>query len=165
MSWVTLKGELINKATLLHLCKNLTKEKWIADKGLYVIPITHQHVRFSGEVCRIIEKFFPNGTILMLEPKTTLEWHCDKHRKCGINVLLEYSNSYTLHGKKLEKPLNGIISFDVVNYEVGKPVLFDTTCYHTVINFDEKPRFLLTLDFEQHTYQQLYEEAVAIGAV
>ena len=81
-------------------------------------------------------------------PMTTYDWHRDIDRKVAINFLLaDAPNSLTLFRDKEYGVDRMRYNIDVCTYVPRKPVIFNTTIQHTVINYNDQPRFILSLIF------------------
>jgi hypothetical protein len=96
----------------------------------------------SAEFGQIRTNFIKNG------PMTVYDWHRDLDRKVAINFLLNESpNSLVLFRDKEYGVDRMRYNIKVCEYTPRKPVIFNTTIQHTVINYDSQPRFILSLIF------------------
>ena len=96
----------------------------------------------SKEFGEIRTNFIKNG------PMTVYDWHRDLDRKVAINFLLaEAPNSLTLFRDKEYGVDRMRYNIEVCSYTPRKPVIFNTTIQHTVINYNDQPRFILSLIF------------------
>ena len=89
-------------------------------------------------------KFNFHVGVLKLPPSTCYKWHADTDRQVGINMLLEDNGSKCLFAENTEG-----VSFPVVElvYKPSKYFVFNTRQQHTVLNFADEARYLLTVEF------------------
>ena len=79
------------------------------------------------------------------DPYTLYEWHVDSGRSCSINFALsELPNAFTLFRAPIN---NAIFSIDECKYPIYRPVLFNSTVPHCVINNSNQPRYILSVTF------------------
>lgn len=90
-------------------------------------------------------------------PMTVYDWHRDLNRRVSLNFLLRESpNSLVLYRNK-EYGIDRIrYNIKVCSYLPKRPVLLNTTIQHTVINYNDQPRFILSLGFPiEAEYQEV----------
>jgi hypothetical protein len=105
----------------------------------YQAPFCQDLIKEFGEI---------KTNFLKNNPMTTYDWHRDIDRKVAINFLLvEAPNSLTLFRDKEYGVDRMRYNIDVCTYTPRKPVIFNTTIQHTVINYNDQPRFILSLIF------------------
>ncbi len=68
-------------------------------------------------------------------------WHTDAAEKCSINMVFEEYNAHTLFSLKNEKV--DIHHFAELKYVPKKWTIINTEKKHTVMNFEDKDRFLM----------------------
>ncbi len=105
---------------------------------------------FQSPFCQELSKEFGEikTNFIKNNPMTTYDWHRDIDRKVAINFLLaEAPNSLTLFRDKEYGVDRMRYNIDVCTYTPRKPVIFNTTIQHTVINYNDRPRFILSLIF------------------
>lgn len=81
-------------------------------------------------------------------PMTTYDWHRDMDRLVAINFLLrDAPNGLSIFRDK-EYGVDRM-RYNIKNcvYTVRKPMIFNTTIQHCVINLSDQPRFILSLIF------------------
>lgn len=93
-------------------------------------------------------------SILKVAPKHCMNWHIDPKRQCSINIPIHgLEESYTFFGEKVAEDHLPIY---LVDYSIGVPVLLNTQEEHTVINYSDKPRYILCFGFfRENTYQNI----------
>ena len=90
-------------------------------------------------------------------PMTHYGYHKDKLRNCSLNFLLTPDPNYlTLYREESDVPLM-IRSIENCVYQLLYPTLLDTTHEHTVINYSNKPRYILSVQPGMATYQETKE--------
>jgi hypothetical protein len=96
----------------------------------------------SQQFGEIKTNFIKNG------PMSTYDWHRDIDRKVAINFLLRPApNSLVLFRDKEYGVDRMRYNIKACEYTPKKPVIFNTTIQHTVINYNDQPRYILSLIF------------------
>lgn len=127
------------------------------DNRTYIIDLDcmFQQTKFVKD-CADALGGFTGATILRFDANTLLDWHRDDPRKCGMNFLLNEVDgmSHTLIRENIE---GWNYRIREIKYNIGEPILIDTTFEHTTYNFHPtKTRYVLTLTFGRDTmYQQV----------
>jgi hypothetical protein len=89
-----------------------------------------------------------------MPPCTTHKWHSDINRNCAINFLLTDCDSLTLFESYKINDYN--VGFEVCNYTVYQPTLFNTTIPHMIINHSDQIRYLLSVSIPRpHTFLEI----------
>lgn len=97
--------------------------------------------------------------ILRMEPFQFYHWHVDQDRKVAINRLLDGFDSMCLFG---EAKNEHNMYFSQAHYAPNTYYIFNTSIPHCVINFS-RPRFLLSVEFEDATWSDIDSWAEAYG--
>jgi len=128
-------------------------------ESLAITSIVSRSRFFQTKFCQDLAKEFgPIKThYFKNNPMTTYDWHRDLGRKVSLNFLLrEAPNSLVLYRNK-EYGIDRIrYDIKICNYVPKRPVLLNTTIQHTVINYNDQPRFILSLGFPiEAEYQEV----------
>lgn len=91
--------------------------------------------------------------ILRLKPFMTYDWHTDTRRGVSVNMLLNDAPSHCLFSINEGGATHEFVE---LKYEIGSYYLFNNQVPHMVINFD-KPRYLMSIEFEEDKYELSYE--------
>tara|TARA_R110002074_G_scaffold128862_1_gene269556 strand:+ start:91 stop:648 length:558 start_codon:yes stop_codon:yes gene_type:complete len=149
--------------------KNFINDKWESYFGFEGMSIPS--IIWKQEVLlREIDKVFPfkHVGLIRLPANYNYNWHKDINRGCGINMLLEHDESYTLfdlfESKRQTNPSNNEhhnfdqfgVEFIELKYKINKFYAFNTQQMHCVLNFN-KPRYLFTVEFKQDHKELPYE--------
>ena len=86
--------------------------------------------------------------IMRLDKYRCYNWHIDKERGAGINLLLTPNIKSLVYFGERDTGSRYNISFIEMKYEPNTFYLFNTQISHTVYNFDET-RYVFTLEFEE----------------
>ena len=92
--------------------------------------------------------------VVKLEPNVCYDWHVDTRRGVGINMLLTpevRSSCLFAKGDGVQFGVEELV------YEPNTFYLFNTQVKHMVLNY-EKPRYLLTVEFELDKDQLSFED-------
>jgi hypothetical protein len=75
------------------------------------------------------------------------DWHTDRDRECSINFVLTDNPNYLT---VFRAPTDNRIIYDirVCDYTVLEPVLFNTQISHSITNYSNQTRYILTLASE-----------------
>ena len=92
--------------------------------------LTAIHAKFHGWV-----------DFYITQGKHAHSWHTDAAEKCSINMVFETYNSHTLFSLKNEKV--DIHQFAELKYVPKKWTIINTEKKHTVMNFEDRDRFLM----------------------
>lgn len=92
--------------------------------------LTAIHAKFHGWV-----------DFYITQGKHAHSWHTDASEKCSINMVFETYNSHTLFSLKNEKV--DIHQFAELKYVPKKWTIINTEKKHTVMNFEDRDRFLM----------------------
>jgi len=88
------------------------------------------------------------------DPQSCYDWHIDKKRKTAINFLLnDVGNAVTFFKGEDDGLYSSIVKLP---YELYRPTLLDSSIFHTVFNYSDKTRYILSVGFEVGvTYTQV----------
>ena len=89
------------------------------------------------------------------DPMTCYDWHVDSARDCGIIFLLnEVTDAVTLYRMEIPgvnyniEPLKGVsYNIERVIYPLRRLVLINTKTPHSLVNFSNEARYVLTVGF------------------
>ena len=88
------------------------------------------------------------------EPMTVYDWHTDRDRNCAINFILSPDPNYMTI---FREPTNNRILYNIkiCDYTLYCPTLFNTCVSHTVINYSNMPRYILTVASKTATLSEV----------
>lgn len=99
---------------------------------------------------RILQCFGPQETvikILKFPPKYFTGWHTDITRRVGFNIPLNSYKSVTMFSEDIhsidDRSRNTRI--EELVYDLGKIYIFNASKFHSVINLDNKPRYIMAI--------------------
>jgi hypothetical protein len=150
-------NEFKDKSTIISKkWKEFINEEWIKYFGFEATTIPSIIWR-QEELLRKISKEFPvmNVGIIKIPANYNYNWHKDTNRGCGINMLLEHDESYTLFKEGKHKEYDNDF-FIKLNYKPNTFYAFNTQKWHCVYNFN-KPRYLFTIEFDERENKISYE--------
>lgn len=102
------------------------------------------------------------GGVVMLPPNTFYNWHKDTRRGVSINMVLNPNDgvSHCVFTPDKDVVVGGFVE---LQYQPDTYYVFNTQVNHMVLNFD-KPRLLLTIEFEKDkdtlNYEDLLQELI-----
>jgi hypothetical protein len=102
------------------------------------------------------------ANFIKMDPLTGIVWHTDGHRQVGINIPIMHDNSISMFREQLD-----VFTYRIyqVEYELHKPTVFNTKVEHSVINYNNAPRYTLTLEFQPHVmYTRVKKALLAYNA-
>lgn len=111
------------------------------------------------QFCRDLDREFGEvrAKFFYFRPWSGYDWHVDLGRKCAINIALDdYPDAVSLFRQRIDNQNYNVLS---VPYPARRPVLFNTSVEHSVINLSDQPRHVLTVSFIEPTatYERVRE--------
>ena len=80
------------------------------------------------------------------DPQSCYHWHTDLKRKTAINFLLnDVGNAVTFFKGEDDGRYSSIVK---VPYELYRPTVLDSSILHTVFNYSDEIRYILSVGFE-----------------
>jgi hypothetical protein len=80
-------------------------------------------------------------------PKENLDWHKDFSRCCCLNFLInDVVDAVTLFRERIE-PYRLVQRVEPLKYTLHQAVLFNASVEHTIINYSNQTRYLLSVGF------------------
>jgi len=128
--------------------------------GIHTSRATWAHSSFAET------KFFQDLSTTINKPFTALyyrfpamstyNWHTDRDRNCSINFLLTDNPNYLT---VFREPTNNRIIYNirVCDYTPLQPVLFNTQVTHSVTNYSNQERYILTVASETASLDEVKE--------
>ena len=88
------------------------------------------------------------------DPQSCYHWHTDLKRKTAINFLLnDVGNAVTFFKGEDDGLYSSIVK---VPYELYRPTVLDSSIFHTVFNYSDEIRYILSVGFDPGvTYSQV----------
>jgi hypothetical protein len=140
---------------LLDKIENLDESKWIRARQQTVYLLNKKDFDLDPEIVKIIDKFSGEKRMafLKLPPNTCYGWHQDVSRQASINMLIKGVNSMCIFGtKSIEEQF---INLKKLEYKKNRYYLMDVTNPHTVFNFEEEERFVITISIAEASYIEI----------
>ena len=156
------------KSNEIYFIRNRYNFQWIGvPKEKIIKDILEKYVNEDNFLNHIDKFIKPYGKLELFKfpPMTQYDWHVDTYNKCNFNLVFEHYNSLSLFKTKKEDSNNSDLHFSnfniiSLNYVPKTWYLFNTQLEHTVINLDEKVRYLLSYTVHKDcplNYQQILE--------
>ena len=137
--------------SFLRCLSTSTKLPWEEHFGFQAIPIDSEWIKKEHMLSQVNEvQPIKQLGLLKIPPKSFYNWHVDDYRQSCINLLISENfgrQSITVFGK--EK--NGYYHDNIIElkYMPSTYYLFNNQVKHSVLNLDDKDRYLLSLYFEE----------------
>jgi hypothetical protein len=141
--------------------------KWIWSSttlpNTYIPSNELRNIDFSTAINEFVVDWSSTLTILKVPPNSYVPWHIDvmRGRKCVINAPLTlYSNSLTFVTNAPVPDTNTCKDVDYhtfkMPYLLDKVYLLNSQRYHSVFNFDNDVRYVISFCSEFLNYQEAY---------
>ena len=118
----------------------------------YVARSSFEDTKFIKD----LEEYFGHARAYYLktDPQSCYHWHTDLKRKTAINFLLnDVGNAITFFKGEDDGRYSSIVK---VPYELYRPTVLDSSIFHTVFNYSNETRYVLSVGFEVGvTYTQV----------
>lgn len=143
-SFTELKLESVCTEKLINLIPNLTFSLVYGQNEAALIDV--DLLREDSQIFNLIQHFQiglnKKSAIYRFSPMSSYTWHTDGIRSCAINLLLVGENSKTIFGDR-----KGMFYYnlEIVPYLKNRYYLLNTGKYHSVYNFSNNYRYLLSL--------------------
>lgn len=139
-------------------------ENWIwKSSNLHLITMSNEDLisnDFGNAMNDFIKEFYSTLTILKVPPFSHVPWHIDVDpcRRCVINVpITMYPKSLTFvttASLKIGEDTGDNYSTYKIPYELKKMYLLNSQKYHSVFNFDNNSRYVISFCSEFTTYPE-----------
>ena len=139
-------------------------ENWIwKSTNLHLTAMSNEDLisnDFGNALNDFIKEFRSTMTILKVPPFSHVPWHIDINpcRRCVINVpIMIYPKSLTFVTTaelKIGEVIGDEYTTYKIPYELKKLYLLNSQKYHSVFNFDNNPRYVISFCSEFITYPE-----------
>lgn len=132
-----------------EITAHISKSLWMWVPFMYVDANFPTTIFNKDKFLTSIPKhFYPGFYLYKIPNQTVYNWHKDYEMSSSINMVLEDYHSHTLFltsdYTKESKMVSNIIE---LKYEPKTWYLFNSQQLHSVVNLDERDRYLLTVTF------------------
>lgn len=125
-----------------------------------IVPYKFLETDTLKQITDLFPREYVTVKILKFPAKFQLCWHKDISRAIGFNIVLSKTNTITIFSEQFFSAdcLGKNTYISQLDYIPGTVYLFNSSRYHSVINLDEKPRYIMLVMISKN-YQINYESA------